>query len=134
MAREALFAKCHSTNWANWLNLGQGDFSKKVCGSSLGMLDEFVLVPDIFDPSAYSNPSYIDMCLPHLKDSIMREALVRDLCAGGWSQFCRENSSSLHRLCKEILRKLSAGNRLRRFPRNGKLDPTCAAEWCQEAI
>ena len=98
------------------------------------MIDEFVLVPDIFDPAAYSNPAYIEMCLRHLKEPILREALVRDLCAGRWSRFCDENSNSLHRLCKEILRKLSAGNRLRRFPHSGKADPSCAAEWCQEGI
>jgi hypothetical protein len=60
---------------------------KKDYGSNLGMLDEYALVPDIFDSSAYSNPAFIEMCLPHLKEPILREALVRDLCGGGWSQF-----------------------------------------------
>jgi hypothetical protein len=98
------------------------------------MLDEYALVPDIFDPSAYSDPAFIEMCLPHLKEPILREALVRDLCDGGWSQFCLQNSGSLHRLCREILKKLSAGNRLRRFPRNGNLVPGCSSDWCEEAI
>lgn len=65
---------------------------------------------------------------------MLQEALVRDLCDGGWSEFCRQNSGNLHRLCKEILKKLTIGNRLRRFPRQGTHAPTCAAEWCQESV
>lgn len=65
---------------------------------------------------------------------MLQEALVRDLCDGGWSQFCLQNSGNLHRLCKEILRKLASGNRLRRFPRHGTHAPSCAAEWCQESV
>lgn len=55
------------------------------------MLDEFVLVPDIFDPAAYSNPAFIEMCLPH-STAAPAEALVRDLRDGGWSRFCMEHS------------------------------------------
>jgi len=98
------------------------------------MLDEYALVPDIFDPAAYSNPAFIEMCLPHLKEPILREALVRDLCDGGWSNFCLQNSGSLHRLCREILKKLAAGNRLRRFPSSGAAGISCAADWCNESI
>jgi hypothetical protein len=98
------------------------------------MLDKYALVPDIFDSTAYSNPAFIEMCLPHLKEPILQEALVRDLCNGGWSQFCSQNSGSLHRLCKEILRKLSSGNRLRHFPRKESTVPQSAADWCQEAL
>jgi hypothetical protein len=98
------------------------------------MLDEYALVPDIFDPAAYSNQAFIEMCLPHLKEPILREALVRDLYDGGWSRFCSDNAGSLHRLCKEILRKVSAANRLRRFPCQAAAAPVQAADWCQEAI
>ncbi len=98
------------------------------------MINEYALVPDIFDSSAYSNPVFIEMCLPHLKEPLLQEALVRDLCDGGWSQYCRENSGSLHRLCKEIIKKLVQSNRLRRFPRQAASIPTCAADWCQEGI
>jgi len=98
------------------------------------MLDEYALVPDIFDQAAYSNPAFIEMCLPHLKEPILQEALVRDLCDGGWSQYCLQNSGSLHRLCKEILKKLVQNNRLRRFPRQGISDPANAKDWCQEGV
>jgi hypothetical protein len=98
------------------------------------MLDEYALVPDIFDPSAYSNPAFIEMCLPHLKEPILREALIRDLSDGGWSKFCLQNTHNLHRLCREILKKLATGNRLRRFPPHAAVAPTSAADWCQEGI
>ena len=98
------------------------------------MLDEYVLVPDIFDPAAYSNPAFIEMCLPYLKETLLQEALVRDLCDGGWSQYCLQNSGSLHRRCKEILKKLVQNNRLRRFPRQTAAAPASAGDWCQEGL
>lgn len=98
------------------------------------MLEEYALLPDIFDQTAYSNPAFIEMCLPHLKEPILQEALVRDLCDGGWSAYCLANAGSLHRLCKEILRKLQQNNRLRRFPRQNGTAPASNLDWCQEAL
>jgi len=98
------------------------------------MLDEYVLVPDIFDPAAYSDPAFIEMCLPHLKEPLLQEALVRDLCDGAWSQYCLQHSGRLHRLCKEILKKLSSGNRLRRFPSQREPIPSSANDWCDESL
>lgn len=98
------------------------------------MLDEYALIPDIFDATAYSNTAFIEMCLPHLKEPLLQEALVRDLCDGAWSQFCTANAGALHPLCKEIIRKLAQNNRLRRVPQHGGADPTCAADWCNEGV
>ena len=98
------------------------------------MLDEYAITPDVFDPAKYSNIAFIEMCLPHLKEPLLHEALVRDLCGGGWSQFCMAHSSSLHRLCKEIVRKLAQNNRLRRFPQHNTTTPTSSADWCQESL
>ncbi|WP_018952674.1 hypothetical protein [Thioalkalivibrio sulfidiphilus] len=98
------------------------------------MLDEYALIPDIFDPAAYSDPAFIEMCLPHLKEPLLQEAVVRDLRDGGWSEFCFQNAGSLHRLCKEILKKLRASNRLRRFPQQNASAPATALEWCQEGL
>ena len=75
------------------------------------MLEEYAIVPDVFDPAAYSNAAFIEMCLPHLKEPLLQEAVVRDLYDGGWSQFCMANSGSLHRLCKEIVKNLLAYSR-----------------------
>lgn len=98
------------------------------------MLEEYAIVPDVFDPAAYSSPAFIEMCLPHLKEPLLQEAVVRDLCDGGWSQFCMANSGRLHRLCKEIVKKLAQSNRLRRSPKQNGTDPATASEWCQEGL
>jgi hypothetical protein len=134
MAPGALCVKCRLTNSESWSNPGRVVFSKKVCGSNSEMLDEYALVPDIFDPAAYSDPNFIGVLLPHLREPIFQDALVRDLCDGGWSQFCLQHSGSLHNLCKEFLRKLSTGNRLHRVPRVSAAGPACAADWCKEGI
>ncbi len=98
------------------------------------MLDEYVIIPDVFDPGAYSNAAFIEMLLPHLKEPLLCEALVRDLCDGGWAKFCEQNSGNLHRLCKEMIRKLAQNNRLRRYPSQGSDQPMSPSEWCREGI
>lgn len=98
------------------------------------ILDEYALVPDIFDAAAYSKPDLIDAYLPFLKEPLLQEGIVRDLCDGGWRQYCIDNSAGLHRLCKEIIRKLAQGNRLRRFPRQLAADPSNATDWCNEGL
>ncbi|AMU05501.1 hypothetical protein A2T82_04145 [Burkholderia cenocepacia] len=98
------------------------------------MLEEYVIVPDVFDQAAYSNAAFIEMCLPHLKEPLLQEAVVRDLYDGGWSQFCMTNSGKLHRLCKEIVKKLVQNNRLRRFPCQAGALPASSVDWCQEGL
>lgn len=98
------------------------------------MLDEYALIPDIFDPAAYSNPAFIEMCLPHLKEPLFQEAVVRDLFDGAWSQYCLQHNGSLHRLTKEIVRKLLINNRLSRLPAQRVVLPANGGEWCDESI
>lgn len=98
------------------------------------MIDEFVLVPDIFDRDAYSNPALIDAYLPQLKKPLLEEAIVRDLRDGEWSSFLERNYGNLHIKCKEILKKLQINNRLRRFPSQSNIIPTTPDEWCQESL
>lgn len=98
------------------------------------MLDEFALVPDIFDSTAYNNPAEIDYFLSSLRATLMSDALVCDLSDGGWREYCIENSGRLHRLCKEYVKKLIQQNRLRRRPQVASKVPTFASEWCAEAI
>jgi hypothetical protein len=98
------------------------------------MLEEHAITPDVFDSAAYSNAAFIEMCLPHLKGPLLHEALVRDLCDGGWSQYCMTNSGNMHRLCKEIVKKLSMNNRLRRYPKHGTSNPISPIDWCHEGV
>lgn len=98
------------------------------------MLDEYVLVPDIFDPAAYSNPALIEAYLPFLREPLFQEAIVGDLVDGGWSRYCTANSGNLHRLCKEFLKKLTQGNRLRKRTQVGGICPVSASDWCHEGV
>lgn len=97
------------------------------------MLEEYALVPDVFDPMAYSKPGYADMCLAQIKKPLLHEALVRDLCDGAWSQYCVAQNG-FHRLAGEILRKLASANRLHRCASCNGSAPTQATDWCQEAL
>jgi hypothetical protein len=98
------------------------------------MLDEYVLVPDVFDPTAYTNPVLADAYLQFLKEPLFHEALVRDLCDGVWSQYCLANAGHWHRLTKEIVRKLLHNNRLRRFPMQASAIPGLPSDWCAEGL
>jgi hypothetical protein len=97
------------------------------------MLEEYALVPDVFDPAAYSNPAYADICLANLKKPFLHEALVRDLRDGAWSRFCAAQAG-FHRLAGEILRKLATANRLHLFPAFGADEPGNPADWCRESL
>lgn len=98
------------------------------------MLEEYALVPDVFDPAAYSNPAYADMCLAYLKTPLLHEALVRDLRDGAWSQFCLGGGHGLHRLAGELLRKLATRNRLSRCSTRGDGAATDPTAWCLESL
>lgn len=98
------------------------------------MLNEYALIPDIFDRGAYSDPALIEVCLPHLKEPLLQEALVRDLYDGYWRNYCLANAGTLHRLTKEILRKLISGNRLRLWPKSAAPQPATPLDWCNEAL
>lgn len=97
------------------------------------MLEEYALVPDVFDAAAYSNPAYADMCLAQLKAPLLHEALVRDLCNGAWSQHCASRTG-LHRLAGEILRKLKTANRLYQCAACDPGDVATDADWCRESL
>ncbi|ABQ25236.1 hypothetical protein [Geotalea uraniireducens] len=98
------------------------------------MLDEYALVPDIFDPAAYTNNVLADAYLPFLKEPLFNEAIVRDIHNGAWSQYCLSNAANLHRLTKEIIRKLIQNNRLSRFPAQSSDIPAHAQDWCNESL
>ncbi len=98
------------------------------------MLEEYALVPDIFQTEAYTAEVLADAYLPFLKEPLFQEALVRDLCDGGWSLHCLGKAETMHRLGKEILRKLQTGNRLCVAARCTPAQPEQAADWCSEAL
>ena len=98
------------------------------------ILQEFALIPDIFDPACYSDPVLADALLPTLKQPLYQQALVRDLSNGAWSRHCQQNAGSLHRMTKELLRKLKLQNRLVPTAAHASATPATAEQWCHEAM
>jgi hypothetical protein len=98
------------------------------------MLVEYALIPDIFDSSNYSSPELCDVHLQHLKQPLLEEALVRDLCDGGWHKCFNNETTILHPRAKELIRKLVTQNRLRCFRSIEISSPQSDYEWCKEAI
>ena len=98
------------------------------------MLYEYALIPDVFDPGAYTVAAFADKLPHYLKETLLNDSLVRDLRDGGWSAYCMAESSNLSRLGKEIIRKLANSNRLRPFAAALPEIPEAASDWCNEAI
>lgn len=98
------------------------------------MLEEYVVTPDVFTPEAYKEQGACEVSLRWFKDAVLEDGLVRDLRGGNWSTFCAALGASGHRSTKEILRKLIAGNRLRKFDAQLAYDPTTSSEWLDEGI
>ncbi len=76
------------------------------------ILDEYAIIPDIFDASSYSSDNLVPVCLAHLKDILLNEALVRDLRDGEWSKFVNDNRQRWHRNGLELFMKIARQNRL----------------------
>src|SRR5213083_170917 len=98
------------------------------------MLREYALVPDVFDVTCYSGTEVCDLCLRHLKEPLLSEALVRDLRLGEWSRFVACAVAQSQPLAREILRKLVTQRRLRMTTAAHAVSPVDYAGWCDEAL
>lgn len=98
------------------------------------MLDEYVVTPDVFSPSAYAEPGACEVSLRWFKEAVLEDGLIRDLRDGDWHRFCAALGANGHRVTKEILSKLASGNRLRSFPPLLDSEPTNAEEWLAEGL
>lgn len=98
------------------------------------MLEEYVVTPDVFTPAAYEEEGSCGASLRWFKDAVLEDGLVRDLRSGDWSRFCAALGTAGHGSTKEILKKLSAGNRLRKFDAQLAYEPTTSPEWLAEGV
>lgn len=98
------------------------------------MLDEFVIVPDVFDSGSYKHPDACDSSLRWLKLALLESGIVRDLRDGDWSKFCVEHAAELHQSTKELLKKLRSNNRLRSFDAQLEAAPTDPGGWLEEGL
>ena len=98
------------------------------------MLAEYALVPDIFDRTSYSVQETCDICLRHLKQPLLEEALVRDLRNGEWLAYVQGHLQRWHPRATELLKKLFTQKRLRPFRSCLAESPAGDAAWCDEAV
>jgi hypothetical protein len=97
------------------------------------MITECALVPDIFDGASYGSPELCDVYLSNLKEYLLQEALVRDLCEGEWSAYIGKNAG-WHPRAQELMKKLVSQKRLHLSASATKTVPSNCSEWCREAL
>ncbi len=98
------------------------------------ILSEYALTHCLFDASAYDSQEIGRIYLQNLKETLLNEAVVRDLRNGTWSSVIGSDDRSWHIMGKELFRKLKTQNRLIPFPSASPDEPTSDFEWCQEAL
>ena len=100
----------------------------------MAILAEYALTPDVFDQETYPNPETCGVHLQYLRESLLNEALARDLRNGDWSTLLAQSSRSFHSRTKELLRALAKERRLRSAPIAIPAAPACDRDWCSEAL
>lgn len=100
----------------------------------MALLAEYSLTPDLFDPACYNSDEICGIHLQHLKEAMLCEGLVRNLCDGQWANVFQSANRAWHKRGQELLKKLALQNRLRAHPRCGSVVPTSDREWCDEAV
>lgn len=96
------------------------------------MLNEYVLLPCIFDRTCFQSDEICNLYLKNLKETLLyEEALVRDLWDGEWSKFVKKISSK-HPNTKYILRDLKT--QLFAAPATQTNLPNNYNQWADEAL
>ena len=76
----------------------------------MGLLAEYAVTPDVFDTSCYTSSDLCGARLQSLKDALMEEGIVRDLCSGEWRRLFAGNTRPWHRRAIDVLPRLNSGN------------------------
>jgi hypothetical protein len=98
------------------------------------MLREYVLTPDIFDASCYSNQKICRPLFKNILDPLLQEGIVRNLRDGEWIDYVNDETFSLYPMAKYFLEQLILKKRLRRFPKTSENAPQNYRDWCGEAL
>lgn len=98
------------------------------------MLAEYGIIPDVFEPAAYSSREVCDIRLSKLKDVLLRQGLVRDFRDGGWRGYVTTHFERWDKRAKELVRKLIDQKRLVSSSAVLADNPTNDVEWCNEAL
>lgn len=98
------------------------------------MLRDLAIIPDIFDPSCYSQPDICQFHLKEIKDELLNAALARNLFDGSLTEYFHENTGRWHPKGKELLKKLAIQNRFYKFSSIGAEKPANDIQWAAEAV
>ena len=100
----------------------------------MGLLGEYAITPDVFDVNSYQTDEACGLHLRSLKEVLLDEGLVRNLCDGQWQEIFSAADRTWHNGGRELLRRLRGQGRLVAFPAMRSQLPTTDDEWCAEAL
>ncbi|MGO9146447.1 MAG: hypothetical protein ACLQDF_08760 [Desulfomonilia bacterium] len=100
----------------------------------MSLLAEYALIHDIFDSTSYSCEEVGRVHLQNLKEVLLHEALVRNLCDGLWLEVFKDDHRPWHLRGKELLKKIITQGRLRCSTPYLSSHPSSDHEWCKEAL
>jgi len=98
------------------------------------ILDEFALIPDIFDARTYSSPDLAPVFLTQIRRPLMEEAQVANLRAGEWMKWVQHNLGDYHLRAKSLITDLLKSGRIVSRPSQAAEPCHDGREWCAEAL
>lgn len=100
----------------------------------MALLAEYALTPDVFDVTSYSSAEVCGLHLQTIRETLLTEALVRDLRESEWRRLLFGGTRVWHRRGTELVKKLAAQGRLVPFGSVLPASPVDDREWCREAL
>lgn len=98
------------------------------------LLDEYAIIPEVFDPNSYEPPELAGILLTSLRRPLTEEGIVANLRDGEWLTLVNGNLGGYHQRARNLIAELVKLKRIK--PRPAALPGTCATslEWCNEAL
>lgn len=100
----------------------------------MALISEYALTPDVFAEATHPDEQLAVLCFSMLRDTLMTEGVVRNLCSGSWRNVFAANDRQWHRRGKELLKKMVSQGRLRNYPQVLNILPESDAGWLEEAL
>lgn len=98
------------------------------------LLDEYAIIPDVFDPRSYASPELADAFLTSLRRPLTEEAVVANLRNGEWLNVVAGNLAGYSQRAKGLVADLIKLKRL--MPRPIAMAGVCGTslDWSNEAV
>jgi hypothetical protein len=98
------------------------------------LLDEYAIIPDVFDPRSYSSPELAAAFITILRRPLTEDGIVANLRNGEWLDLINGRLPDYHQRAKGLIADLVKLKRV--MPRPIAQAGTCetSLDWCKEAI